>query len=208
MNRVKCATPLVFLIIAMLTSCGANDAVQQSAYNDASLVSILVSPSNAQMVNNSNQQFIATGIYADHATRDITASVTWTTSDGGIAVVSNSIASKGLAITTSTGSITITATLGDITGSASLTVTAADTARLVWDSPMTYADGTRLLDLAGYKIYYGTSPRTYTMVINVGNVTTYEITNISSGRYYFAVTAYDASGNESDYSREIMKLIP
>ena len=60
-------------------------------------------------------------------------------------------------------------------------------------------------DLAGYKVYYGTESRNYTNVIDVGNVTTYKITNLQAGTYYFAVTAYDTSGNESAYSEEVSK---
>jgi hypothetical protein len=64
-----------------------------------------------------------------------------------------------------------------------------------------------LTDLGGYKVYYGTSSGNYTVLKNVGNVTTYKVGNLSSGLYYFAVTAYDTSGNESDYSNEVSKTI-
>lgn len=60
-------------------------------------------------------------------------------------------------------------------------------------------------DLAGYKVYYGTSSRNYTETIDVGNTTTYQITGLSEGTYYFAVTAYDTSNNESDFSEEVSK---
>jgi hypothetical protein len=80
-------------------------------------------------------------------------------------------------------------------------------ATLTWDPPTTNADGTPLTDLAGYKIYYGTLTRNYTKVINVGNVTTYTIENLNPDTYYFAVTAYDNSGNESGYSNEVSKII-
>lgn len=60
-------------------------------------------------------------------------------------------------------------------------------------------------DLAGYKVYYGTSSHNYTETIDVGNTTTYQITGLSEGTYYFAVTAYDTSGNESDFSDEVSK---
>lgn len=78
---------------------------------------------------------------------------------------------------------------------------------LTWDSPTTNADGTPLEDLAGYKIYYGISEGNYTASMDAGNVTTYTVSNLSSGTYYFAVIAYDISGNESDYSNEVSKII-
>jgi len=78
---------------------------------------------------------------------------------------------------------------------------------LSWDAPTTNADGTSLKDLAGYKIYYGTSSKNYSQKINVGNVTTDKISNLTSGNtYYFAVTAYDESGNESKLSNEVSIL--
>ncbi len=81
-------------------------------------------------------------------------------------------------------------------------------ATLSWDPPTTNADGTPLTDLAGYKIYYGTSSNNYFQNIDVGNVTTYTIDNLTDGlTYYFVATAYDTSGNESQYSNEVNKFI-
>jgi outer membrane lipoprotein-sorting protein len=82
-------------------------------------------------------------------------------------------------------------------------------ATLSWDAPTTNADGTPLTDLAGYRIYYGTSSGNYSQNINVGNVTTYTVDNLTEGAtYYFTATAYDAAGNESEYSNEDSKTIP
>ena len=76
---------------------------------------------------------------------------------------------------------------------------------LNWTPPTTDTDGTPLTDLAGYKVYYGTSSGNYGTPINVGNVTTYTISNLISGSYYFVVTAYNLSGIESNYSNEVVK---
>lgn len=57
-------------------------------------------------------------------------------------------------------------------------------------------------DLAGYKVYYGTASRTYGTPVNVGIVSAYTLTGLNAGTYYFAVTAYDSSGNESAFSNE------
>jgi fibronectin type 3 domain-containing protein len=62
-------------------------------------------------------------------------------------------------------------------------------------------------DLAGYKVYYGTSSRTYATSVNVSAVTTYTLTGLTGGTYYFAVTAYDTTGNESGFSNEVSKTI-
>lgn len=63
-------------------------------------------------------------------------------------------------------------------------------------------------DLSGYKVYYGTSSRSYSKVVDVGNVTLYEVTELTSGiEYFFAVTAYDTAFNESGYSNEVSTVI-
>jgi uncharacterized repeat protein (TIGR02059 family) len=59
-------------------------------------------------------------------------------------------------------------------------------------------------DLAGYRIYYGTSPGVYGAPIDVGNVLSYTISGLTTGiTYYFAVAAYDTSNNESAKSTEV-----
>ena len=58
--------------------------------------------------------------------------------------------------------------------------------------------------IAGYKVYYGSSSRSYQVVIDVGKITTYTISNLQSGSaYYFATTDYNTSGLESGYSNEV-----
>jgi chitodextrinase len=74
---------------------------------------------------------------------------------------------------------------------------AASALTLAWD-PNTEDD------LGGYKVYYGTRSRDYDFIINVGNVTQYSVTSLEpETQYYFALTAYDTSGNESDFSEEV-----
>jgi len=74
-------------------------------------------------------------------------------------------------------------------------------------------------DLASYKIYYGTTPRTgsdpkvcslcgYSSSINVGNVTSYVFSSLTNGlTYYFSISAIDTTGNESSFSAEVSKNI-
>ncbi|GJL64051.1 MAG: hypothetical protein NPIRA04_27050 [Nitrospirales bacterium] len=59
-------------------------------------------------------------------------------------------------------------------------------------------------DLAGYRVYQGTSPGSYSIYFDVGNTTVYEPQSLEAGlTYYFAITAYDAVGNESSPSTEV-----
>ncbi|GBD96777.1 MAG TPA: hypothetical protein ENG83_07545 [Nitrospirae bacterium] len=85
--------------------------------------------------------------------------------------------------------------------------TAISSATLSWDAPTTNSDGTPLTDLAGYKVYYGTSSSNYTESVDIGNTTGAVVDSLSPGTWCFAVTAYDTSGNESDYSNEVCTSI-
>ncbi len=70
-------------------------------------------------------------------------------------------------------------------------------------------DANQETNLAGYKVYYGAESRVYDHSIDVGNQTTYALTNLTDGQtYYFAATAYDSAGNESDYSVELSWTSP
>lgn len=63
-------------------------------------------------------------------------------------------------------------------------------------------------ELAGYRIYVGTSPGSYTFAgpFDAHNGTSYTIANLPKGQtYYFAVSAYDGAGNESQLSSEVSK---
>ncbi len=64
-------------------------------------------------------------------------------------------------------------------------------------------------DLIGYKVYQGTTPGSYGLAVDVGNTTIYTTQNLQNGRrYYFAITAYDKSGNESSPSTEVSLQTP
>jgi len=103
-------------------------------------------------------------------------------------------------------SSTSTSSSGGSANNAPATTLRAD---LSWEAPTTEADGvTPLVDLAGYKVYYRLDGQRYGSGIDVGNTTRYALnTQAVAGRYYFAVTAYDAEGNESDFSEEATKLV-
>ena len=82
----------------------------------------------------------------------------------------------------------------------------AGTAVLSWDAETDPA-------VIGYRVYYGTAPGIYLQAygagVDAGSTPTYTVNALQSGvTYYFAVTAYDALGNESGYSSEAMKTIP
>jgi len=90
-----------------------------------------------------------------------------------------------------------------------ITVAAAgsmsNTVTLSWEAPTENADGSSLMDLKGYKVHYGPTSKGYSDVIQVANpgLTTYVVQNLPTGKYYFAVTAYNATGKESSLSGEV-----
>ncbi len=92
----------------------------------AELISIEVTPAAASVANGRTRQFTATGVYADNSTQDLTTEATWVSSDSTVATVSNAAGSNGLATATDVGDTTVSAIIGDVTGSTSLTVTPAE----------------------------------------------------------------------------------
>ena len=75
--------------------------------------------------------------------------------------------------------------------------------KLLWEPVTTNIDGTPITDLEGYRIRFGDSSGNYISNIDVGNVTEKAILDLPEGKNKcFVVTAYDTSGNESDYSNE------
>jgi fibronectin type 3 domain-containing protein len=78
---------------------------------------------------------------------------------------------------------------------------------LTWNAPILNQDGTPLIDLAGYKLYRGTQPGVYGTVTDL-HIATQATVNLATGNYYFRLTAYDTSGNESTFSNEISYVMP
>ena len=94
----------------------------------------------------------------------------------------------------------------------SITVNAVSlgSATLTWTAPTQNDDGSPLTDLAGYKLYSGTTPGNYTLLTTINNpsVTTFQVDNLAPGTYYFVATAFSAAGVESSYSGMATKTIP
>jgi uncharacterized protein YjdB len=84
----------------------------------AALISIAVTPANTTMQVSLTQQLVAIGTYSNGATRILTNSVVWTSSDNTGAIVN----SGGLATGVGTGNVTIFAASGDVIGKTILAV--------------------------------------------------------------------------------------
>jgi len=72
------------------------------------LISLTVTPANPSIAAGQTQQFIATGLFSDGITQNLTASVTWSSSNPSVATIN----AAGLATTLTAGSTTITAAYG------------------------------------------------------------------------------------------------
>ncbi len=82
-------------------------------------------------------------------------------------------------------------------------------ATLSWNPPTQNADGSTLTNLAGYRIYWGTSSSSPGRVIVVNNpgLTRYVVENLSPARWYFTMTSVNADGIESARSPIVSKTI-
>jgi hypothetical protein len=81
---------------------------------------------------------------------------------------------------------------------------------LSWVAPTQNADGSALTNLAGFRIHYGTSAASMDTTIDVAgtSVLTHLVDNLQPATWYFAVSAYTATGAESDWSGIVSKRIP
>lgn len=212
------------MIVGALTACGGGSSSSETASAG------LTEPGNARTGADGNTAPAITGTPSASAAADQSYNFQPTASDGDNDRLSFTIANKPAWATfnAATGKLTgvpaakdvgtykaieiaatdgkdvatlpaftlVVATAGTATGSRAIT--------LAWDAPTENADGSTLTDLTGYKIHYGTKTQTYTNTITVSNpgVTNHVVQNLANGTYFFAVTAYNATGGESAYSTE------
>jgi len=80
---------------------------------------------------------------------------------------------------------------------------------LDWTPPTENVNGSALTNLKAYTLHYGQKPKAYTTTITINNpsVLNYVIEGLPKGTYFFAVTAFNTKGAESDYSAELTKTV-
>jgi hypothetical protein len=91
----------------------------------------------------------------------------------------------------------------------SVNQTTTASATLSWTPPTQNTDGSTLTNLAGYRLYYGTSATALTQSVQIANpsVSTYVIDGLTPTTYYFAVRAYTSGGAESANSNVASKTL-
>jgi len=95
-----------------------------------------------------------------------------------------------------------------VSGTDPVPVIGTGVATVNWTPPTENTDGTALVDLAGYKIHYGTSPDNLynNILINNPGITSFVIENLANNTtYYFSVTAVNSKGMESGFSNIVSK---
>ena len=120
--------------LLMLASCGGNSGSTTTSpttpSGPATLQSIAITPGSATIAQATTQAFTATGSYSDGSTKDLTATAQWSCLLPNLATVSSSSPTQGLATGISAGTVVISASLGNVSNSAQLTVTGATVSSL------------------------------------------------------------------------------
>jgi hypothetical protein len=117
------------------------------------------------------------------------------------------------------GNVVISATNGElanalpafsITVKNGVTTTSTGSATLHWVVPTENTNGTAVTNLAGIRIYYGTSAANLNQVAQVASTsqTSYTVSNLAAGVWYFASRAYTTTGVQSALSSVVSKTIP
>jgi hypothetical protein len=164
---------------APVITATAGDVGGSSSLSAATLVSIAIAPANPSLQAESTQQFSATGTFSDGSMHDITASVTWSSSNSSTVSIGNSGGSQGLASTGATaGTAAITATLGATSGNTSVTVLAIPpTPSITTVSPSSGTAGTQVTIFgSGFGSVQGTG--TVWLGTNLGTVVSWSSTQI------------------------------
>lgn len=74
-----------------------------------------------------------------------------------------------------------------------------------WAAPTEYEDGSPFIDLAGYRIWYGKTPGSYSSLVDIApGTTSFKVHSLGAATYYFSITAYNHDGAESTLSNELM----
>jgi hypothetical protein len=84
------------------------------------------------------------------------------------------------------------------------------TAVVSWTPPTQNTDGSTITNLDGFYLEYGRTADVLDQRIDVTNagLTTYTVSNLASGTWYFAVSAYTTAGDSSGISNVASKTIP
>jgi len=198
-----------------VSSAGAATAVAASAPAAPAPVALTGTPATSVTAgqNYAFQPTVSAG--AGAVTFQIQGKPTWAAFNAstgaltGTPAVANEGTAAGITITASNGSSSASIGPFAIVVNAPPTGAATGSATLSWTAPTENTDGSPLTDLAGYHIYYGTSAGAWTSTVTVleATETTYVVSGLAPGTYYFAVVAFNSEGVDSADSNVGSKTI-
>ena len=198
---------LMLLLSLSISACLSDSAT------DAAVRLTITSPSNASTIDTVD----TTVSLAGNANSDMGIfKVSWANDRGGEGIANGTESWQIASISLELGENKITVIAEDTSGattSRSIVVNRESgqvgSVALSWSAPTARTDGSPLNDLTGYKIFYGRMSGIYDYQIDINNpgILTYVIENLVSGNWYFALSAYDSAGVESDHSNEVARQI-
>jgi hypothetical protein len=133
-------TPSVTAVFRDATTNNTVAASRMFTITGETLMSITVAPASPTIAAGIVTQLTAQGLYSDGITRDITASVSWSSMTPGVAGVNDMAPDKGEVTGVMMGTSVITANLGMISGTTTVTVSAAVLTGLVITGPAMMAN--------------------------------------------------------------------
>lgn len=206
-NRAIAHFSIFFLVIMaiILGGCDSSSSAGSDKDNDeATLVSMSVTPDTPSVTEGETQQFTAEGTDSEGASQELTEDVQWTSSDTSVATIDDT----GLATALKAGTTTIKATSGDISGSTVMTVTDTGAPPAEPESvSATAGDGKITLswnavsDATSYNVYWSPTPGvTKATGIKIADVSRpYVHTGLTNGTpYYYVMTAANDYGESSE----------
>ena len=205
-----------FALAMSLSGCWLDEFDKDS--NGATPMISLTNPANVSTIETPD---IIINLSGTAESQNEIESVTWGNDRGGEGTANGreNWATGNIVLQTGINNITITAK--DVLGNSNYKSIAVNrespegpwgngSATLSWTAPTERINNSPLPDLAGYRIHYGQESGNHSNQVMIDNpgITTYVVDNLSSGTWYFAVSAFDSTGQISDLSNEGQRSIP
>ena len=222
---------LLILVVIQLDGCSGGSSSSGSPATTASAASVSTNTPSPTPSQSSSTPLTISGAPAASVALGGTYNFTPVASDSNSKTLSFSIQNKPswASFNSGTGELSGTPTSADVGSysnvsigvsdgvlsatlpsfSISVTQIATGSATLSWIPPTTNANGTTLTNLAGYYVHYGTNAASLADTITIANpgISTYVISNLSPGTWFFSVTAFNSSKVDSNFSNIVNKMI-
>jgi len=130
---------------------GAQSAFVTMLSSPTAVASLAVNPQSPSLVSAETQQFSAIATLNNGNTQDVTAIAVWTSSSSSVIQMSNVAETEGFCVALATGSATVTATVGTVSASGSVTVVTAPSPVISSITPTSGSGGTQVtVDGSGF----------------------------------------------------------